>query len=63
MRRRLRRLLEAPGRFYLWGSALILLVAVYVISAQVADRSGFANGRLREEVMERVGIHKKRSAR
>jgi hypothetical protein len=62
MSRRLRRLVEAPGRFYLWGSGVILLVAVYVISAQVADRSGFANGRLREEVMERWGAPISQSA-
>lgn len=55
MRRRLPRLFQVPGRFYLWGSGMILLVAVYVISAQVADRAGFANGRLRQDVMERWG--------
>ncbi|MHC4731774.1 MAG: hypothetical protein ACYS6Z_14455 [Planctomycetota bacterium] len=55
MRRLLRRLFEIPGRYHFWGSTAILLVAVYVISAQLADRAGFANSRLREDVMERWG--------
>jgi len=60
--RRLRRLFQIPGRHYLWGSGAILLVAVYVISAQVADRSSFANGRLRQDVMERWGAPISQSA-
>jgi hypothetical protein len=55
MRQWLRRLLAAPGRYYFWGSAAILVVAVQVISSQVADRAGFANGGLREDVMARWG--------
>lgn len=60
MKHWLRRPFALPGRFYFWGSAVILVVAVYVISAPVADRSGFANSRLREDVMERWGAPMRR---
>jgi hypothetical protein len=55
MRQWLRRLFSTPGRYYFWGSAAILLVAVQLISSQLADRAGFANGSLREDVMARWG--------
>jgi hypothetical protein len=55
MRQWLRRLFAAPGRYYFWGSSAILLIAVQVISSQLADRAGFANGSLREDVMARWG--------
>ena len=44
-----------PGRYFTWGSLVCVLVALYVIAAQIADRQGFANAALREDVMERWG--------
>jgi hypothetical protein len=53
--RQLRAWIALPGRFYLYGSLAILLIAAGVISAQVTDRSGFANDELRRDVIERWG--------
>jgi hypothetical protein len=51
----LRAWLSLPGRYFLWGSLACVLVALYAIAAQIADRQGFANAALREDVMERWG--------
>ena len=52
---RLKHWLGLPGRFYLYGSLAILLFSSAVISAQMADRGGFANGELYRDVIERWG--------
>ena len=44
-----------PARYHAWGSTGIVLFATAVISGQVADRQGFANSELYEDVMERWG--------
>ncbi|MCP4002877.1 MAG: hypothetical protein GY725_01650 [bacterium] len=55
MFRGIRGLLGVPGRYYFWGSAAIWFVAVFVISAQIADRQGFANADLHQDVLDRWG--------
>jgi len=44
-----------PARFHLYGSLGILLFCAVVISGQMTDRRGFANGDLHEDVLERWG--------
>ena len=46
---------KIPVRFNMWGSLAIVLFATSVVSGQVTDRTGFANGALYEDVMERWG--------
>jgi hypothetical protein len=48
-------LFELPSRHHMWMSLGIVIVATMVISAQVADRQGFANGELYQDVMNRWG--------
>jgi hypothetical protein len=55
MLRRIRAWLGLPGRYYAWGSLACVLVALFVIADQIADRQGFANAELREDVMQRWG--------
>lgn len=55
MLRRIRAWIGLPGRYYAWGSLACVLVALFVIADQIADRQGFANAELREDVMERWG--------
>jgi hypothetical protein len=55
MLRRIRAWLGLPGRYYVWGSLACVLVALFVIADQIADRQGFANSELREDVLERWG--------
>lgn len=52
---RARRLLSLPSRFHFWGSLGIVLFVAWVVSAQVTDRTGFANADLHQDVMERWG--------
>jgi len=52
---RLRFWLGLPARFHLYGSLGILLFCSVVISAQMTDRRGFANGDLHQDVVERWG--------
>ena len=49
------RWLRFPGRYFFWGSLIIVLFSALVISLQITDRRGFANGELRRDVMERWG--------
>ena len=49
------RWLRFPGRYFFWGSLIIVLFSAMVISLQITDRHGFANGKLRRDVMERWG--------
>jgi len=49
------RWLGFPGRYFFWGSLLIVLFSSVVIGLQIADRRGFANSDLRRDVMERWG--------
>jgi hypothetical protein len=55
MRDRTTRLLALPGRFHFWGSLAIVLFVAWVISAQVTDRTRFADADLHRDVMERWG--------
>jgi hypothetical protein len=48
-------LFKLTTRHHTWGSLGIVLVATMVISVQVTDRQGFANGDLYEDVMNRWG--------
>jgi hypothetical protein len=52
---RTRRLLALPSRYHFWGSLGIVLFVAFVVSAQVTDRTGFANADLHRDVMERWG--------
>ena len=47
--------LRFPGRYYFWGSLLIVAFSAFVISMQITDRHGFANSELRESVLDRWG--------
>jgi hypothetical protein len=49
------RWLRFPGRYFFWGSLIIVLLSALVISLQITDRRGFANGELRRDVMDRWG--------
>jgi hypothetical protein len=49
------RWLRFPGRYFFWGSLLIVLFSSAVISRQITDRHGFANSELRRDVLERWG--------
>src|SRR5262245_49999477 len=55
MLRRIRAWLGLPGRYYAWGSLACVLLTLFVIAGHIADRQGFANAALREDVMERWG--------
>ena len=55
MRDRAFRLLALPSRFHFWGSLGIVLFVAWVISAQVTDRTRFADADLHQDVMERWG--------
>jgi hypothetical protein len=49
------RWLGFPGRYFFWGSLLIVLFSSVVIALQITDRRGFANSDLHRDVMERWG--------
>jgi hypothetical protein len=55
MRDRLFRLLALPARFHFWGSLGIVLFVAFMISAQVTDRTRFADADLHRDVMDRWG--------
>jgi len=55
MGKRTTKLFKLSASHHMWGSLGIVLVATLVISAQVADRQGFANGDLYQDVMNRWG--------
>jgi hypothetical protein len=44
-----------PGRYFFWGSLLIVLFSSIVIGLQITDRRGFANSDLHRDVMDRWG--------
>ncbi|MBN1962627.1 MAG: hypothetical protein JW841_16970 [Deltaproteobacteria bacterium] len=52
---RIKKIFLMPIRYHVWGSFLIVVFATAVISGQVADRQGFANGELYSDVIERWG--------
>lgn len=52
---RIRRLVALPGRYFFWGSFFSVLFSLFVISTQMTDRRSFANGALRQDVVERWG--------
>lgn len=55
MERLLKTLLWVPIRHHFWGSFGIVLVVAAVISAQITDRTSFADSELKQDVMERWG--------
>jgi hypothetical protein len=55
MRDRVTRLLALPARFHFWGSLGIVLFVAWVISAQVTDRTRFADADVHQDVMDRWG--------
>ncbi|HOX46754.1 MAG TPA: hypothetical protein PK668_24365 [Myxococcota bacterium] len=55
MRRLLRALFVVPVRHHLFGSLAIVLGVAVVLSAQITDRTSFADSELRQDVMDRWG--------
>ncbi len=55
MIQRVAKLAALPGRYYFWGSFFAVLFCLNVIALQMTDRGGFANGELREDVLDRWG--------
>lgn len=55
MRDRLWRIIGLPARFNGYGSLAIVLVVAVVMTAQILDRSNFADSELRDDVMNRWG--------
>ena len=47
--------LTLPARGYFWGGFVMVVFTAWVMSTQISDRFGFANGDLRHDVMERWG--------
>jgi len=55
MDRWIKNLWQVPIRHHFWGSLAVVLGVAAVISAQITDRTSFADSELKQDVMERWG--------